>query len=327
MSYSVSDAQGGFERGEADPRLVLATRDIAELELARAANYTSLPVAGEAEAKGSELEESDEPKPSILDRRYQPDNVFAAVGHFVTHLDLPNITLASIYLAGDWAAASAVEAEIVDSLIILGASGYRTRHIPRDSGEADIVLKIIPEQTQQPGFVALQRIRTFGRATLELIDDSIIDDQRAVLNIRKNAWFTVDIAKLQEHFPEAAMEVNAIIASTMLGSIRLDSVAMLAAYEAGVLNVEWLGRFLTKDSTENDSLRLARAQNKVEDAQIPEGLLFERLLLTPYRQRLWSPMSARAFEVGIHGQMPFVTPAANTYHLSGTRHQPRTTEG
>lgn len=312
MANSV-DTHGDYSDGAAlDERLSIATAEIAEAEIRRAGAY------------GSDISMLTG-KLVVGEHVFVPGNVFAAIRDFALKKELGSVTLASFFMKGNWRQADIVEKEIWLNTVLLDAAGYRTRRIPRTSPEADVILKIVPEQTSQPGVVALQRVRTFAKGAIELTgkpDEAT--DPRTVVNVRKNAWFALDLVGLRRESAVAAGEVELIIVSSLLRECGLDFVALEAKYESGELDPQALRAFLKRDiAREGDDERIEHAVQRIVDSGMPPVLFFERLLKTPHMQRVWSPVTQAVLESGVEAQRPFLVPAANTYHLAGTKHQPR----
>jgi len=312
MTNHANDARNSSERGETiDPRLITATHEVAEAEIRRAGLSSNL-----SDLVGDQIVNLD-------NHRHVPGKISAAIGHFLLNPQIHNTTLSSLYLEGDWNAADQAENEINEASIFFDVQGYHYRIIPRKAGSAaNIVLKVVPEQTQEPDFVAWHRIRQFGRATLDTTKFVVRKDPRAVLKIEKHSWGVIDIAKLEHESPEAAKEVNLIIAANLLKNCRLDFVALEAAYDIKALSTEWLGRFLARNAGDYERQLLDAVLEKVNKTNLPDDMLFDRLFkYGPQRMYVaWSPITIDALEIGIRDRYDYVTPAVNTYNLSTTEH-------
>ncbi len=296
-------------RNAQQSRRDLAIRDIADAELLRStAPYNSQRFGFSGDAQ----------------RNFVPGEVVNGVRLFTADESYDNLTLTSFEMKDDWETASDAESEIPYALESLRQSGYRVRYVPRLSAEAETRLSIITDQTGEVNFVGFNRVRTVARATKEAARS---DDPRSVVQLKKNSWFAIDMNKLEEQSPAAAQEVNLIIACSTLRSCRFDHEMLALAHENGMLSLPELYAFLhPEQSTEHDWVRLSRALNKIDKAQIPAGVVFERLFDTPHLTRVWSNISVALLESAIDNRASCLAPAATTFYISGTRHAPATSE-
>lgn len=214
-----------------------------------------------------------------------PDNADRLTKAFLESPSMPDASLASIIMRGDWHSTDEFEDKLTAVMGTLFDAGYKNMELMVGSRKASQQSEIVVPAgyTKEYDFVAIRRKRRI------LLAQRQMSSHRHILSIDKYSTFALDIGRINAMSDEAAAEIRLVIACTMFKDCDWGIVAE-NCYEGDEPGVKALNRLLQDgelDFLPQASGELGEALEYVH--RLRGGMMRHNITLDEILKRLYLP--------------------------------------